>query len=100
MSRKISDLSALEQQALAQVQNNKIDLSKQKKNSMVPKPPKPGEYIYCQVCGKKMLPEDFSKDPKIRQHEFKWHLHHECENKMFDLADRQTHGLMAERNTK
>lgn len=67
------------------------------RNYMVPPEPKPGEYIYCIQCGKKMLPEDFSKDPKIRRHEFKWHIHWECEQKIWDQADRQTPGLLAER---
>ena len=66
-------------------------------NYMVPPPPKPGEYIYCIQCGKKMLPEDFSKDPKIRRHEFKWHIHWACEQSIWDQADRQTPGLLAER---
>lgn len=67
------------------------------KNYMVPPPPKPGEVIVCQECGKPMLPEDFSKDPKIRRHEFKWHIHHECELKIWDKVDRLTPGLVAER---
>ena len=64
---------------------------------LVPPPPKPGEVIICQQCGKPMYPEDFSKDPKIRKHEFKWHIHHACEMQIWDLVDRQTPGLMAER---
>ena len=66
-------------------------------NYLVPPPPKPGEVIICQQCGKPMYPEDFSKDPKIRKHEFKWHIHHTCEQQIWDLVDRQTPGLMAER---
>lgn len=69
------------------------------KNWMVPPPPKPGEYIICQLCGKKMLPEDFSSDPKIRKHEFKWHIHFKCEQGVFDQLDRGTPGLIAERKT-
>ena len=64
---------------------------------LVPPPPKPGEVIICQQCGKPMYPEDFSKGPKIRKHEFKWHIHHACEMQIWDLVDRQTPGLMAER---
>jgi hypothetical protein len=64
---------------------------------MVPPPPKPGELIICQQCGKPMYPEDFSTDPKIRKHEFKWHIHWACEQQIWDLVDRQTPGLMAER---
>lgn len=67
------------------------------KGYMVPPPPKPGELIICQQCGKPMLPEDFSKDPKIRKHEFKWHVHHDCEMQIWDMVDRQTPGLLAER---
>ena len=66
-------------------------------NYLVPPPPKPGEVIMCQQCGKPMYPEDFSKDPKIRKHEFKWHIHNACEQQIWDLVDRQTPGLMAER---
>ena len=67
------------------------------KNWMVPPPPKPGEYIICQICGKAMKPEDFSKDQKIRKHEFKWHVHWTCEQGIFDQLDRGTPGLVAER---
>ncbi len=67
------------------------------KNYRVPKPPKPGEVIICQHCGKPMYPENFSKDPKIRRHEFKWQIHHACEQQIWDLVDRQTPGLLAER---
>ena len=64
---------------------------------LVPPPPKPGELIICQQCGKPMYPKDFSKDPAIRKHEFKWHIHHDCETQIWDMVDRQTPGLMAER---
>jgi hypothetical protein len=64
---------------------------------LVPPPPKPGEVIICQQCGRPMYPEDFNSDPKIRRHEFKWHMHWECEQQIWDLVDRQTPGLMAER---
>ena len=64
---------------------------------MVPPVPKPGEIIICQECGKPMYPEDFSKDPKIRKHEFKWHIHHACEQHIWDIVDQQTPGLLAER---
>ena len=68
-------------------------------NYLVPPLPKPGEYIICQQCGKPMLPEDFSKDPKIRKHEFKWHIHWGCEQQIWDLVDRETPGLLAERKS-
>lgn len=67
------------------------------KNSRVPPPPKPGEVIICQHCGKPMYPEDFSKDPKIRRHEFKWHIHDACEKQIWQMVDMQTPGLLAER---
>lgn len=67
------------------------------KNWMLPPPPKPGEYIICQICGKTMMPTDFSKNPKIRKHEFKWHVHWACEQNIFDQLDRGTPGLIAER---
>ena len=65
------------------------------KDWMVPPPPKPGELMYCIWCGKAMYPEDFSKDPKIRRYEFKWHIHYTCQQKAFDEADRTTPGLLA-----
>lgn len=67
------------------------------KDWMVPPPPKPGEFIVCQICGKTMMPEDFSKDQKIRRHEFKWHIHWDCEQGIFNQLDRGTPGLIAER---
>lgn len=71
--------------------------NKKGRNSMVPKPPAPGEYMICQQCGKVMYPEDFSEDPKIRKHEFKWQIHYKCEQEIWNLVDRQTPGLLAER---
>ena len=65
-----------------------------------PPPPKPGELIYCQWCGKPMYPEDFSKDPKIRKREFKWQIHYACEQQIWAEADRQTPGLLGERAGK
>lgn len=67
------------------------------RNYMVPPPPKPGEVIYCIQCGKPMYPKDFSEDPKIRKHEFKWHLHWACEQAIWNQADRETPGLLSER---
>lgn len=66
-------------------------------NRMVPPPPKPGEYIVCQWCGKIMRPEDFSKDKKIRRYEFKWHIHYACQQAIWDQCDRGTSGLTTER---
>lgn len=77
---------------------NNID--KNRKGAMVPPPPKPGEYIYCQMCGEKMLPEHFSKDEKIRKREFKWHIHEKCFVKVDEILDQMTPGLLAERGHK
>ena len=38
-----------------QAQLSEIEKAKGK-NYMLPKPPQPGEYIYCKVCGKVMMP--------------------------------------------
>lgn len=70
---------------------------KKGKNYMLPEPPKPGEYIYCQLCGKAMMPKDFNSDLKIRQKEFKWQMHWACQQAQFDRCDRGTPGLLAER---
>ena len=56
-------------------------------NYMVPPPPKPGEVIICQLCGKPMYPKDFSRDEKIRKYEFKWHIHYQCQLDIFDEVD-------------
>ena len=74
------------------------EIEKEKgKNYMLPKPPKPGEYIRCRICGKIMKPEDFSKDTGIRKREFKWQIHWKCQQAHFDRFDRETPGLLAER---
>lgn len=75
-----------------------IEQERQKgRGYLVPPQPKPGEVIICQQCGKPMYPEDFSKDPTIRKHEFKWHVHEACEKQIWDLVDRSTPGLLSER---
>lgn len=63
----------------------------------LPKPPKPGEIMYCQYCRQPMLPKDFSKDEKTRKKEFKWHMHNKCMQEMELMADVKTHGLLNER---
>lgn len=84
---------------VAAIASNLAEQEKQKgRGRLVPPPPKKGELIICQHCGKPMLPEDFSKDPKVRRHEFKWHIHSACEQDIWSLVDRQTPGLMAERS--
>lgn len=79
-----------------QAELNAAEIAKGK-NYMLPEPPKPGEYIYCRLCGKRMLPEDFNKDVKIRKKEFKWQMHWKCQQAQFDRCDRETPGLLAER---
>lgn len=81
-----------------QVQGQSLQAEKEKgKNYMLPEPPKPGEYIKCRICGKIMLPEHFSKDVTIRKREFKWQIHWSCQQAQFDRCDRETPGLLAER---
>lgn len=68
------------------------------KDWMLPPPPKKGEIIHCRVCGKEMLPKDFSKNEFERKKEFKWQIHWKCMEKLFDQCDRETPGLIDERN--
>lgn len=77
--------------------NEMQEFIKDTRKTTLPKPPKPGEVMICQYCGKPMYPKDFSKDEKIRKREFKWHLHNSCMIAMSNLADLKTHGLLAER---
>lgn len=70
------------------------------RNSMVPPPPKPGELMYCQLCGKPMYPKDFSSDIKIRKREFKWQIHAKCEEEMWKRLDNSVPGLMSERKAR
>lgn len=77
--------------------DNSYSINGEKRNSRVPKPPKPGEIIYCKMCGLAMMPEDFSKDKKIRKKEFKWQCHYACMKKAEELCDLKTVGLLAER---
>jgi hypothetical protein len=74
-------------------------IAEKPKNYLVPKPPKKGQYIICQWCGQKMLPEDFSKDPKIRKWEFKWQLHWKCREAALHECDEQS-GILEDRNNK
>lgn len=67
------------------------------RDSMCPPPLKPGEIMYCSICGKKMLPKDFSTDIEERKWEFKWRTHIKCKEDAFRQADLNTPGLMAER---
>lgn len=67
------------------------------RNSNVPKPPKPGEVMICQNCGKPMYPKDFSSNKTIRKKEFKWQMHWNCMQMLIDMCDRKTPGLMSER---
>ena len=81
-----------------QAQTAETEVSKGK-NYMLPKPPAPGEYIVCRVCGQIMKPEDFSKDAATRKREFKWQIHWGCQLAQFDRCDRETPGLIAERKS-
>ena len=67
------------------------------KNSLVPPAPKDGEYLYCQWCKNKMLPQELSRDRAIRDKEVKWHYHETCRLGVMRNLDMQTPGLMAER---
>lgn len=73
------------------------NVSPDRKNSMVPPPPKPGELMYCQICRQPMYPEEFSKDLATRKREFKWQVHDKCRTFIDKYLDIQTQGLMAER---
>lgn len=72
-----------------------IDMNK--KNSATLKPPKPGEIMYCSVCGKPIMPQDFSEDDWNAKYEFKWHLHSKCRIYAHKRLDFLTKGLMTER---
>ena len=62
------------------------NIDNNKKDSMVPPRPNPGELMYCQMCKKPILPEHFSKDKRQRQFELKWHIHPECHKQIhFEL---------------
>ena len=66
-------------------------------NGCVPRPPKKGEIIKCLVCGELMPPEAFSENPIIRKREFKWQCHNSCMERMFNVCDLETPGLLAQR---
>lgn len=87
IAKQISEM----QDQLRDVENSKG------KNWMLPKPPEPGEIIYCKVCKQPMLPKDFSEDTNIRKKEFKWQMHWKCMQSCFDQCDIQTPGLLSER---
>lgn len=69
-----------------------------KKGIKVPDPPKRGELMVCQICGKHILPEQFSKDERQRKREFKWHIHSSCYEKTQNYIDKCVPGLERERN--
>lgn len=80
------------------IQNQAKDTTRP--NWAVPQPPKPGEVMHCQQCGKPMPPEGFSQNSFVRKREFKWHLHAACLEELDNLVDRRTPGLLAERSQK
>lgn len=83
-----------------QAQSHFTEAEKAKgKDYMLPEPPKPGEYIYCRICNKIMKPEDFSKNTITRKREFKWQMHWDCQQSQFERCDRETPGLVAERQS-
>lgn len=78
--------------------NEDTDVRDYTKNGCtIPPRPKPGELMICQVCGKPIYPEQFSKNLAARKREFKWHLHPECYQALNDMADRSVAGLLSER---
>ncbi len=72
-----------------------VDQTRQ--NSMVPPPPKPGEYMICQICGEKILPEQMSTDEKTQKYEFKWHVHYSCTQYAFQTLDYNTKDIRISR---
>lgn len=70
------------------------------KGQNLPKPPKKGELMYCQICGKPMYPEQFSKIESQRKREFKWQIHGECFQYLDNLADQSVPGLLSERKQR
>lgn len=65
----------------------------------VPPPPKPGEVIICQLCGKPVTPDELAAEKNMGQRKrcFKWHIHPACYVAMNDIVDRSVPGLLAER---
>lgn len=68
-------------------------------NKGVNTPPKlkKGEYAFCQMCGKKILPSQLSKNKDVARRQLKWRVHNECWYNSFDMCDRGTPGLLSER---
>lgn len=67
------------------------------KGQRLPKPPRKGEMMYCQVCGEPMPPSGFSKNETERKREFKWQIHNDCFLFLDNLADQSVPGLLSER---
>lgn len=63
----------------------------------MPAPPKPGEIMVCQFCGKPIMPNELSKNKTMRKREIKWHLHPECVIEMERRTEIETPGLVGER---
>lgn len=64
--------------------------------SLPPKPNK-GEYVYCQMCGNKILPNQLSTYKPLAKKQLKWRVHNDCWFASFDHCDRLTPGLIGER---
>lgn len=86
--------------AMSGISENQVYINSDgtRKDSMVPNPPKKGELMHCQWCGKVMRPKDFSKDPETRKKEFKWQIHWPCREEMLNGLDMYTPGLVASRH--
>ena len=75
-----------------------VDLGKE--NSMIPLPPRLGEYMICQICGEKILPEQMSTNKKTQEYEFKWHVHYSCTQYAFQTLDYNTKDIRISRKIK
>ena len=69
-------------------------------NVKLPPPPKPGEYMYCQICGEPILPEQISKLPNVRKRELSWHIHNSCYMCIDQKLDAKTPGVVNDRYAK
>lgn len=86
------------QKTYEQYKNDIPDIKQVERNKFSLPEVKPGETVYCLLCGQPMhYPKDFSSDPKIAQREFKWQCHSNC-MKLAELqCDKATPGIMRER---
>lgn len=66
------------------------------KNSACPKILGEDE-IVCEICNE-LIKGHYSRDPNIKATEIKWHMHQYCKQQMENQCDRNTPGLMSERD--